>query len=108
MWGRAVGGMEMCRVLSRALAMPGAPRVIVIVALVLASLVLLPALVRGTQFDRDYDQDRRLTAVEVATARLESRLDSLESVGQGILIVVVAQLLLSGLALRQRNTKGDR
>lgn len=51
------------------------------------------------------DHDRRIDRLENIQAErrlsvLESRLDSIETVGKGILIAVAAQLLLSGLQLR--------
>lgn len=59
------------------------------------------------------DVERRLNALEeIKTdkrlAVLESRLDSLETVGRGTLMAVVTQLLLSGIEIRRRRNGSEK
>lgn len=70
------------------------------------SLVVVSAVhAQQTDFDRRMSEQEAIHAEQRLT-RLETRLDGLTNIGTGILVVVGAQLLMSGLNLRSR--KGER
>lgn len=53
-----------------------------------------PAMERRMQAMESMQIERRLTA-------METRLESIETIGRGVIVVVVAQLVLGGLAMRK-------
>lgn len=76
-----------------------------------ALLAFLSLIVVSAVYAQQTDFDRRMAEQEAVHAeqrltRLETRLDGLMNVGTGILIIVGAQLVMSGLNLRAR--KGER
>ena len=54
------------------------------------------------QSDFSLQNEHRLSSVEVQMIEIARRLDALELLGRGVLVIVVGQLLVSGLNLKGR------
>lgn len=80
-------------------------------AIAIAVIASLALIVAYPLAQADVDLTRRVAALEtvdssVRLAKLETRLDSIESIVKGVLICVLGQLVLSGVGLSRQRGKG--
>lgn len=69
-------------------------------------LFFMLGLVASVAYARAQDLERRLDNLEAVQSErrltaIETRLETIDSVGKGILVIVAAQLLLQGLGLKK-------